>query len=51
LDVDFGLIRRPAELASNLKAVSGVVESGLFVGMANVVYFGKKSGLEKLVKG
>jgi ribose 5-phosphate isomerase A len=51
LDVDFGLIRRPAELASNLKAVSGVVESGLFVGMANVVYFGKKSGLEKLAKG
>jgi len=51
LDVDFGLIRRPVELASNLKAVSGVVESGLFVGMANVVYFGKKSGLEKLVKG
>jgi ribose 5-phosphate isomerase A len=50
LDVDFGLIRRPAELASNLKAVSGVVESGLFVGMANVVYFGKTSGVEKLVK-
>jgi ribose 5-phosphate isomerase A len=51
LDVDFGLIRRPTELACNLKAVSGVVESGLFVGMANVVYFGKTSGVEKLVKG
>jgi ribose 5-phosphate isomerase len=38
-------------LASNLKAVSGVVESGLFVGLVNVVYFGKKSGVEKLVKG
>jgi ribose 5-phosphate isomerase A len=50
LDVDFGLIRRPGELASNVKAVSGVVESGLFVGMADVVYFGKTSGLEKLVK-
>lgn len=50
LDVDFGLIRRPAELARNLKAISGVVETGLFVDMADAAYFGKVSGVEKLVK-
>jgi ribose 5-phosphate isomerase A len=50
LDVDFGLIRRPAELAKNLKVISGVVETGLFVDMADAVYFGRVSGVEKLVK-
>lgn len=50
LDVDFGLIHRPAELASNVKAISGVVETGLFVGMTNIVYLGKTSGVEKLVR-
>jgi ribose 5-phosphate isomerase A len=50
LDVDFGLIRRPAELAKNLKVISGDVETGLFVDMADAVYFGRVSGVEKLVK-
>jgi ribose 5-phosphate isomerase A len=51
LDVDFGPIEKPAELASELKALSGVVETGLFVGLANLVYIGTSSGIEKLVKG
>jgi len=50
LDVNFGLIRRPADLARDLKAVSGVVETGLFVGMASIVYVGKSSGVETLEK-
>lgn len=50
LDVDFGLIRKPAGLARDLKAVSGVVEMGLFVGMADIVYVGKSSGVERLKK-
>ena len=50
LDVDFGLIRKPADLARDLKAVSGVVETGLFVGMADIVYVGKSSGVERLKK-
>jgi len=50
LDMDFGLIRRPADLARDLKAVSGVVETGFFVGMADIVYVGKSSGVEKLEK-
>jgi len=50
LDVDFGLIHKAGDLARDLKAVSGVVETGLFVGMADIVYLGKRSGAEKLEK-
>jgi len=49
IDVDFGLIHNPAELERRLKILPGVVETGLFVKMANVVYLGKRSGVEKLV--
>jgi len=49
IDVDFGLIHNPAELERRLKGLPGVVETGLFVKMANVVYLGKRSGVEKLV--
>ena len=48
IDVDFGLIHNPAELERKLR-VPGVVETGLFVKMASVVYLGKRSGVEKLV--
>ncbi len=50
IDANFGLIRKPAELESRLKGIPGVVETGLFVEMANVIYLGKRSGVEKLVK-
>jgi ribose 5-phosphate isomerase A len=50
VDAYFGLIHSPADLASKLKAVSGVVETGLFVAMADAVYFGKPSGVEKLLE-
>lgn len=50
LDVDFGLIRKPRELANELKTLSGVVETGLFVELASVVYVGSGSGVEKLVR-
>jgi ribose 5-phosphate isomerase A len=49
LDVEFGLIRKPEELERELKSLPGIVETGLFVKMANVVYIGKRSGVEKLV--
>ncbi len=48
IDADFGLIKNPAKLEKELKAIPGVVETGLFVGMANMVYLGKKVGVEKL---
>jgi ribose 5-phosphate isomerase A len=49
LDVNFGLIHDPAGLEHRLKSFPGVVETGLFVKMANIVYVGKRSGVEKLV--
>ncbi|MCS7115482.1 MAG: ribose 5-phosphate isomerase A [Nitrososphaerota archaeon] len=48
IDVNFGLIENPAELERRLRTIPGVVETGLFVGLADVVYLGKNSGVEKL---
>ena len=48
IDANFGLIANPAKLENKLKALPGVVEVGLFVKMANIVYLGKPSGVEKL---
>jgi len=49
IDTDFGPIERPDELEHRLKCISGVVETGLFIKMADIVYIGKRSGVEKLV--
>jgi len=48
IDVSFGLVNKPAELERKLKALPGVVETGLFNKMTNLVYLGKPSGVEKL---
>ena len=48
VDVVFGLIADVAGLELRLKMVPGVVETGLFVGLADVVYLGSVSGVEKL---
>jgi len=50
LDVDFGSIDQPKELNQALKTVSGVVETGLFVGMADIVYVGGRRAVRKLEK-
>jgi ribose 5-phosphate isomerase A len=47
-DVDFGSIRDPKELNHALKAIPGVIETGLFVEMADVVYVGRREGVRKL---
>ncbi|KAJ1985121.1 ribose-5-phosphate isomerase rki1 [Dimargaris verticillata] len=44
LDADFGLIRDPLKLLGVLKMLPGVVEVGLFCGMANKAYFGLADG-------
>lgn len=49
IDANFGLIYKPVELDHKLKMITGVVETGLFVKMASVVYLGKRDGTEKLV--
>jgi ribose 5-phosphate isomerase A len=48
LDAVFGVICNAAELEVKLKMIPGVVETGLFVGLASTAYIGKPSGVEKL---
>jgi len=44
LDVDFGIIENPHELNEKLLHIAGVVETGLFIGMAEKAFFGEKDG-------
>jgi ribose 5-phosphate isomerase A len=48
VDVDFGLINAPKELNSRLKLIPGVVETGLFIKMADIIYVGRPGSVEKL---
>jgi ribose 5-phosphate isomerase A len=50
VDADFRLMFRPSEVERALKGLPGVVETGLFINMADIVYIGKSSGVEKLAK-
>lgn len=48
IDADFGLLQRPGELEFKLKSIPGIVETGLFIKMADVVYVGKPEYTEKI---
>jgi ribose 5-phosphate isomerase A len=48
LDANFGPISDPAKLAADLKARAGVVEHGLFIGIATDVIVAGKGGLRHL---
>jgi ribose 5-phosphate isomerase A len=50
IDADFGPVHRPAELEHELKSMPGVLETGLFVQMAEIAYVGKPSNVEKLTR-
>ena len=50
LDSYFGEIKNPAELAVKVKMIPGVVETGLFVGLTDIVYIGTSSVVEKIQK-
>jgi len=43
-DVYFRSLRRPEIVHEKLKRIPGVVETGLFLGMCNVAYVGRKDG-------
>ena len=47
LDCAFGRIDDPDGLATRLSAIPGVVEHGLFVGLADVAYVGREDGVER----
>ena len=44
IDVDFGLIESPLDMNDKLLKIPGVVDTGLFVGMASKAYIGQKDG-------
>jgi len=44
LDVDFGTIEDPAAINNQLRGLVGVIETGLFIGMAERVYIGNADG-------
>ncbi|MDH5447427.1 MAG: ribose 5-phosphate isomerase A [Candidatus Bathyarchaeota archaeon] len=50
LDVHFGPIDSPKELNRKLKVIPGIVETGLFVDIASIVYIGGKEAVRKLEK-
>ncbi|SIR93577.1 ribose-5-phosphate isomerase RpiA [Natronorubrum thiooxidans] len=46
IDCAFGLINEPETLATQLSSVPGVVEHGLFVGLADATYIGTADGVD-----
>lgn len=48
LDVDFGAIHDAKKLEKEIKIISGVVESGLFVDMARIVFIGSRNGVKTI---
>lgn len=44
LDADFGKIVKPTVLDRRLKAIPGVLETGLFINLADIVYVGLRTG-------
>ena len=48
VDANFGVIAEPAKLEIKLKMIPGVVETGLFVGLANIAYVGTASAVETI---
>jgi len=48
VDVDFGPVDAVKKLNLQLKLIPGVIETGLFVEMADVVYLGKADSVLKL---
>ena len=50
IDANFGPIQEPARLELELKSMPGVVETGLFIHMTEIVYVGQKAGIERLTR-
>ena len=50
VDANFGLIQNPQELAVKVKMIPGVVETGFFIGLTDIVYIATPSKVEKIQK-
>jgi len=50
IDANFGLIQSPQDLAVKVKMIPGVVETGFFVGLTDIVYIATPSKVETIKK-
>jgi ribose 5-phosphate isomerase A len=50
LDVSMKKISNPEELDTELRSIPGVVETGLFIGLADIVYVGTRDTVKRLGK-
>jgi ribose 5-phosphate isomerase A len=50
IDANFGLVSNPQDLAVKVKNIPGVVETGFFVGLTDLVYIATENKVEKLQK-
>lgn len=50
LDCNFGPLANPADLAANLKARAGILEHGLFLGLATDVIVAGKEGIRHIIR-
>ena len=48
IDADFGPVENPEELDGRLRMIPGVLETGLFLGYADLAYIGTRSGLRRI---
>ena len=48
MDVTFGNIKDAKQLEQQLRMIPGIVETGLFIGLTDIVYLGTASGAKKL---
>jgi ribose 5-phosphate isomerase A len=48
VDANFGVISHPAKLEKKLKMIAGVVETGLFIKLANIAYIGTHHTVERI---
>jgi ribose 5-phosphate isomerase A len=50
LDCSFGLIENPAALAQKLSSIPGIVEHGLFIGLAERALIGRARNIEEICR-
>ncbi len=50
IDADFGPIHNPGYLNARLHSVQGVMETGLFIGYAQIAYIGTRDGVKTMTK-
>jgi ribose 5-phosphate isomerase A len=49
-DLDLSVIDDPQSLQNTIKSIAGVVETGLFIGMAHTIIIGSETGAQVLVR-